>query len=180
MTATTLPRVRSAVWTRALGIVLAAVLTALSARLRVILPFSPVPLTLQVLVVVGSGLALGPAGGLIAQLLYLQAILMGAPLAASGLGGPAAFVTPTAGYLVAFPAAAWLAGLVAGRNLRRSLPVNLLAGLGGLVVIYLGGMLWLSPYVGGLAMAWKLGVVPFLPADLLKVTLAGAALSLRR
>lgn len=180
MTVRALPRVNTAAWARALGIVLAAVLTALSARLRVVLPFSPVPLTLQVLVVVGSGLALGATGGLISQMLYLQAILLGAPVAASGLAGPAAFATPTAGYLIAFPAAAWLAGLVGRRALRWTLVARILGGLCGLAVIYLGGMAWLSGYVGGIEAAWRLGVVPFIAADLLKVTLAGAALSLRR
>ncbi|MFH1084887.1 MAG: biotin transporter BioY [Chloroflexota bacterium] len=178
MQALTLRRTQLSVWVRVLGIALFAVATALSARVRVVLPFSPVPLTLQVLVVIASGLTLGARDGLIAQALYLQAILLGAPATAMGLGGPAAFLTPTAGYLLAFPAAALVAGWVSERGTLRAAWRGL-GGLLGLVVIYAVGMAWLSAYVGGLGAAWKLGVVPFLAADALKVLVAVAGLSLR-
>lgn len=177
MHALTLYRSRQSTWAKVLAALLFAVATAVSARISVFLPVSPVPLTLQVLVVVLSGFVLGPRGGLLAQALYLQAILLGAPLAASGLGGPGAFVSPTAGYLVAFPAAAFAAGWFAerGRWLWR-----LAGGIVALVVIYAVGALWLSGYVGGIGGAWTAGVLPFAGADALKVVIAAAALSLRR
>ncbi|NLX36504.1 MAG: biotin transporter BioY, partial [Chloroflexi bacterium] len=102
-------------WVRVLSIALFAGATAVSARINVLTPLSPVPLTLQVLVVLLSGLLLGPRDGLLAQLAYLQAVLLGAPATASGLIGPAAFVGPSAGYLLAFPAAAFVAGWLAQR-----------------------------------------------------------------
>ncbi len=165
---------------RVAGILLFAVVTAISAQVRVLLPFSPVPLTLQVLVVLLSGFVLGARGGLLAQLAYLQAILLGAPLAGSGLGGVAAFVAPSAGYLWAFPVAAFLAGWLAERPGRWATLRRTAGGLAGLAVIYLSGALWLSGFVGGLGAAWRLGVAPFALADLLKLTLALAALSLRK
>jgi len=177
MHALTQRRAQLAGWVQVLGIALFALATALSARARIVLPFSPVPLTLQVLVVIASGLALGARGGLIAQALYLQAILLGAPATAMGLGGPAAFLAPTAGYLLAFPAAALVAGWISERGM--GVAWRALGGLLGLAVIYTVGMAWLSPYVGGLGAAWALGVAPFLGADALKVLVAVAGLSLR-
>lgn len=174
----TLPRVRYTTAARVLGVLLFAAATALSARVAVPLPFSPVPLTLQVLVVILSGLVLGPYGALAAQALYLQAILLGAPLTAYGLAGPAAFLSPTAGYLYAFPAAAALAGWIAQRSALPSVVRRGLAAGAALTVIYAGGMAWLIPYVGGVANAWRLGVVPFVGADALKMLIAVAALSL--
>lgn len=112
----TLRRARVSAWPRVVRLLLFAVATAVSARVSVPLPFSPVPLTLQVLVVVLSGFLLGARDGVIAQCLYLQAILLGAPVTAAGLGGPAALVSPTAGYLWAFPAAAGLAGWLSHRS----------------------------------------------------------------
>jgi len=175
----TLRRARLSAWTRAAALMLFALLTALSARVSVHLPFSPVPLTLQVLVVVLSGFVLGPRDGLIAQCLYLQAILLGAPVTAAGLGGPAALVSPTAGYLWSFPLAAGLAGWLGHRPTRFR---ALWRGLGGalaMTAIYALGALWLSGFVGGLSNAWKLGVVPFVGPDALKVLIAAASLSLR-
>ena len=129
--------------------------------------------------VVLSGFVLGGRDGLIAQCLYLQAILLGAPVTAAGLGGPAAFVSPTAGYLWAFPLAAGLAGWLGYRSVSFR---PLWRGLGGILAvatIYALGMLWLGGFVGGLGNAWKLGVAPFVAADALKVVIAIAALSLR-
>ncbi|MBC7257125.1 MAG: biotin transporter BioY [Chloroflexi bacterium] len=174
-----LVRVHSALWAKVLGTALFAVATALSAQVRVFLPFSPVPLTLQVVMVVLSGFVLGPWGALAAQTAYLQAIALGAPYTASGLSGLAAFASPTAGYLLSFPLAAFVAGWL---SRRASHPVawRALGGLAALAIIYLSGMAWLSAFVGGLGAAWKLGVAPFILADLLKVTIAVAALSARR
>jgi len=166
--------------TRILGVALFAVATAISARISVVLPFSPVPLTLQVLVVVLSGLILGPVGGFAAQFVYLQAILLGAPMTAMGIGGPAAFMLPTAGYLWAFPAAAAAAGWIARRDAPARALWSVLGGLAALVVVYAGGMAWLAGYVGGLTNAWRLGVVPFVGVDLLKVTIASGLVALWR
>jgi len=176
----TLARTDLSKWARVLGVALFAVLTAISARVSVPVAFSPVPLTLQVLVVVLSGFVLGPWGGLMAQVVYLQAILLGAPLTAAGLGGPAAFVMPSAGYLVAFPIAAAAAGWLSHRATSHQVIWRALGGLVALAVIYVAGMLWLAPYVGGLKTAWVLGVVPFVGADAAKVAIATAAFSLRR
>ena len=179
MHALTWNRWQESAWAKVLATFVFAVATAVSARVSVVLPFSPVPLTLQVLVVVSSGYILGAWGGLLAQGLYLQAILLGAPLAATGLGGPAAFLSPTGGYLIAFPAAAFVAGWVSRRGHRLQALWRVAGGLAAVAVIYAGGMAWLSGFVGGLGRAWALGVVPFAGVDILKVVIAAATLSLR-
>lgn len=81
-------------WAKVFRVLLFAVAMALSARVSVPVPFSPVPLTLQVLVVVLSGLVLGAGGGFAAQFLYVQAILLGAPVTATGLSGQKRGSTP--------------------------------------------------------------------------------------
>ncbi len=174
----TVDRTNLSIWARVIGVALFAVATALSARVSVLVPFSPVPLTLQVLVVVLSGFLLGARGGFMAQALYLQAILMGAPLTAAGLAGPAAFVSPTAGYLCSFPVAAALAGWMAHRPASRRWLWRSAGGVSALVAIYSLGVVWLSGFVGGPANAWKVGVLPFVGADLLKVAIATGLLSL--
>ncbi len=173
-----LPRVTPSTWAKAAGVLLFATITALSARFTVVLPFTPVPLTLQVLAVVLGGLVLGARGGFLAQALYLQAILLGAPLTAYGLGGPAALLSPTAGYLLAFPIAA-AAGWIAERSTARGRARLALGGLAALAVIYALGTAWLSVSVG-IGNAWALGVAPFLAADAMKVIIAGGAVSLAR
>ena len=179
MHALTLYRFRESLSAKVLAALAFAVATAVSARVSVVLPFSPVPLTLQVLVVVLSGYVLGARGGLLAQGLYLQAILLGAPLAATGLGGPAAFVSPTGGYLIAFPVAAFVAGWMSRRGHRFQALWRVAGGMAAVAVIYACGMAWLSGYVGGLGRAWALGVVPFAGADALKIVIAAAVLSVR-
>ena len=175
----TLRRENLAPWARVIGIALFAAITALSARIAIVLPFSPVPLTLQVLVVVLSGFVLGSRDGFFAQMLYLQVILMGAPLTATGLAGPAAFVSPTAGYLLAFPLAALAAGWFSHRSTSLKALWRALGGVAALAIIYLFGMAWLSGFVGGLSTAFKAGVLPFIGADALKVVVATALLSTR-
>lgn len=180
MQSLSLRRVNWSTWVKVIGVMLFGVATAISARISVALPFSPVPLTLQVLVVIVSGFVLGPGAAFASQLLYLQAILLGAPLTAMGLSGPLAFASPTAGYLVAFPLAAAVVGWVSHRRMSDSIVWRGLGGVAGLAIIYGLGSLWLSGYVGGLDRAWQLGVAPFVAADALKVIIASVGLSALR
>lgn len=179
MLAQSLRRLDTRVAVRVLRIIMFAAATALSARLVALVPNSPVPLSMQVLVVVLSGFVLGGRDALAAQLLYLQAILMGAPYTATGMAGPAAFAGPTAGYLVSFPLAAMLAGLVCDRW-NRAAWARVAGGAVALVAIYGLGTLWLAGFTGSLSKAFALGVVPFIGADVLKIAIATALLSVRK
>lgn len=94
-----------------LAIVMAAV-TALSAQMS--FKIGPVPYTMQNFAVMLSGFLLGPVYGFISQLIYLGMIAIGLPFAAGG-GGIGVFFGHTAGFLIAFPISAFLAGLFAAR-----------------------------------------------------------------
>ena len=167
---------RPVVRNRVVPVLFFALLTAVTARVTIPLPFTPVPITLQVLAVLLSGLVLGSRGGALNQIVYLAAILVGLPLSAAGLGGPAAFVTPTAGYLVAFVPAAFVAGWISERARHwgrvRGLVWEMVASLAGVLVIYGGGVAWLTVVTGSVAVAIQQGALPFMGVDLGKAVVA--------
>lgn len=159
---------------RAVGILAFAVATALSARLALPIPGTPVPFTFQPLVVMLAGALLGARLGAASQITYLAAGAVGLPVFAAG-GGAAYLLGPTGGYLMAYPLAAFLVGALATRG-TLGLIGGLLAGLGA---IYGGGVAWLS-VLGGFDAAVALGLRPFILADLVKAMLiALIALRLR-
>ena len=96
-------------------IALFAALTAAGTFIAIPLPFSPVPVVLQNLFSVLSGLVLGPVMGSLAVALYLLAGALGAPVFAGATGGFTRFLGPTGGYLVGYLLSALIAGLIAGR-----------------------------------------------------------------
>ncbi len=95
-----------------------ALALALSAKVQV--PFYPVPMTLQTLVVLTLSAAYGARLGAATVALYLAEGLLGLPVFASALAGPAYMAGPTGGYLAGFLAAAALIGFLAGRGWDRS------------------------------------------------------------
>lgn len=148
-------------------------LTAVAARLAVHLPFSPVPVTGQTLAVLLAGAALGWRRGALSQLAYLVEGAAGLPVFAGGTAGLAVLVGPTAGYLVGFVFAAALIGALLERPSRPGVPATLLAMTLGSAVVYLFGVAWLSHFIpGGLTAAIVVGIVPYLPGDLLKILIA--------
>lgn len=170
----TLPaQLDKALWLKIAVIVVFAAITALTARITIPLPFTPVPVTLQTLAVVLSGLVLGSRNGAWAQLTYLGLIAAGLPLDAKGIG-PAAFFGPTAGYLIGFAPAAFVAGWLAERFSAKSWWGNFVAGITGMLVIYLVGASWLGVMLGSVEKAWLGGVVPFILIDLGKAVVAAS------
>src|SRR5690349_20170560 len=123
----------------AIGVAVFAILTALSAKLQVILPGTPVPFTFQPLLVLLSGALLGARLGAASQALYLAAGAAGIPAFAFG-GGAAYLLGPTGGYLLAYP----LAAFVVGALIRPGYLRTALAMLAGLAIIYAGGVSWLG------------------------------------
>ena len=165
--------------TRVLGILVAAGVLALSAQFALPMPGTPVPLTLQPLVVVLAGLLLGPVDAAAAMVLYLVAGAAGLPVFAPiGAPGLARLLGPTGGYLLAYPVAAAVAGrLGAGRE---SFATRTLAAMAGVLVLYAGGLVQLAVLSGSLATAAVLGVLPFVAADAVKALVAGALSRPRR
>ena len=153
------------------AIVIFVVAMVLAARIRIPLSFTPVPITLQPLVVILSGLVLGARSGAVAQLGYLGLIAAGLPVDTNALG-PAAFLGPTAGYLVGFVPAAFVAGWLAERFAVRNWWGNFLAGIAGMLVLYLVGATWLAVLLQSWQNAWIGGVAPFIVLDLIKAAAA--------
>lgn len=152
---------------RALLSVLAASLAvAAAAQVALPLPFSPVPVTLQTVAVVLVGAALGPRLGALAILTYLAEGSAGLPFFAGGTSGPAVLLGPTGGYLVGFVVSAFLAGLL----IERGWWPLLAFGFAG-AVVYACGLPWLALFVGA-ERAPALGLLPFLPGDLVKTVAA--------
>ncbi len=159
--------------TRALSILLAASALALASQFALPLAGTPVPITLQPLVVVLAGLLLGPVDGAIAMVVYLAAGAAGLPVfAPMGAPGVARLLGPTGGYLIAYPASAAVAGYLGGA--RRSFARRTAAAGAGILVLYVFGLAQLALITGNVGLAAAMGVLPFVGADLVKAIVAGA------
>jgi len=163
-----------------------ALLMVVSANSFIYLPFTPVPVTMQVLTVIFSALILGGPWALTSQILYISMGLAGLPVFAGFKSGPMVLAGPTAGYIIGFAVAAYFCGfLYQNMNSKNRLSKNngLLAGfsssIAGVLIIYLFGFVhlfgFLSPLFPGYSVSdlmlktWKSGVEPFIIVDLLKV-----------
>lgn len=161
-----------------IGVVGFAAMMAVGAQIAIPIPGTPVPFTLQPLAVVLAGLCLGPAAGAASMALYILIGALGAPVF-SPIGAPGVLrlIGPTGGYLLAAPAGAAIAGLVARRF--PAFGGRLLAAFLGIATLYLGGVAQLELLTGSLERAAAMGTVPFILADLGKVFVAAVLSSTR-
>ena len=163
---------------RAASVALFVALTAAAAQVSIPLPFTPVPLTLQPMVVLLGGAVLGARLGMSAQALYLLLGIAGLPVfAASPVlpQGALRLIGPTGGYLMSYPFAAFVAGSLAERGLDRRYLTSLFAMACGLVVIFTCGVMWLAFFArptAGLEAALRTGLYPFIPMDIFKLLIA--------
>lgn len=158
---------------------LTVALTTAGAYLRV--PVGPVPISLQTLFVLLAGALLGPRLGAAAMASYVILGLIGLPLFTGG-GGPQYIFSPTFGFLLAFPLSAMVVGLLLGPQVggvNRGTGRKLLAMAAGSFVIYLVGIPWLGLNLlliqgksVGIPALLVMGMVPFLPGDIVKMLLA--------
>lgn len=137
----------------------------MAAQIKIPLPFTPVPLTMQTLFVLLAGGLGGPRVGFWATTSYLLLSLWGAPVLAS-----ASFWGATGGYVIGFV----LASVFVGICIQQKSVTRLVGGMiMGSVTILLCGWLWLMPFLGlNWQQALYVGVVPFLPGDALKTAMA--------
>lgn len=165
---------RAGVLQNAALVVLASLLTAAAAQLEIRLPWTPVPVTGQTFAVLLSGVVLGARRAFLAQMLYLLEGACGLPFFAGGAGGALVMAGPTGGYLVAFPFAALVTGVLAERAWDRR-PVTMFAAmLLGSTVIFAVGLAQLSRFVpAGQLVAT--GLAPFVVGDVVKSALAALA-----
>ena len=152
----------------------AALIAALGLIPQLTLAFG-VPITAQSLGVMLCGTVLGARQGGLAALLFVALVALGLPLLAGGRGGLGLFASPTAGFLIGFPVAAFVTGLIMQRlgGLAVGWAAGLAAGIGGVVVLYLFGITGLSSVLGRTWVEAALLVTAFIPGDLIKAVLAG-------
>ena len=155
----------------ALGVAGFALALAAASQVAIPLPGTPVPLTLQPMLVVLAGMMLGPVLGATSMLLYLAAGAAGLPVF-SPIGAPGVLrlLGPTGGFLFAFPVAAFVAGVVARKA--PSLLGRWLAACAGIAVLFVGGLTQLTILTGSLSTAIALGISPFAAFDVVKAFVA--------
>ncbi|MFH1184763.1 MAG: biotin transporter BioY [Chloroflexota bacterium] len=168
---------RTAAWLRDLLLIIAGVLLlAALAQVRIVLPFTPVPITGQTFGVLLIGAALGSKRGAATILAYIAGGAVGLPFFAGGGSGLGILTGATAGYLAGFVAAAYAVGWLSERGLERNVRTSVIPFLAGTLIIYVCGVAWLSVVLGGFSEAITLGILPFLPGDAIKLIAASLAL----
>jgi biotin transport system substrate-specific component len=162
--------------TRTVSIVIAfSLFNALAAQIAI--PIGPVPITMQTFAVTLTGALLGSRLGAAALIAYLIEGAVGLPFFAGGAGGLGVLLGPSAGYLVSFPAAAFITGAFAEHGWDRRFLTSIAAMAIGSAVTLLGGWAWLMVGLQATALgAFKVGVAPFLIGDVIKILLAAAVL----
>ena len=154
-------------------------LTGLFSQLRIYLPWTPIPITLQTVAVIASGVVLGKYFGLYSQILYLVAGIIGIPWFANQQGGIAIIYSPTAGYLIGFCLASFITGWILEKyssSVTRSRTVFLLLAAINFICIYTPGLLYLyfwfsinSAIQLSFVQLLMIGFVPFVIGDIIKI-----------
>jgi len=161
-------------WTRSVSLVVAfSLLTALAAQIAI--PIGPVPITGQTFAVLLTGALLGSRLGAMAMIVYLAEGASGLPFFYGGHGGISHILGATGGYLVAFPAAAFVTGAFAENGWDKRFPAAVVAMAVGSAIIIFVGWAWLSQFMAP-AVAFHAGVRPFIIGDIVKIFLAAAVL----
>jgi len=177
-------------WSRSLSvarkIVLAlamACITGLSAQIRIPLPFTPVPITMQTFFVLLAGILLGRNWGGISQLIYVGTGMLGVQWFTGGIGGYGIIFGPTGGYLIGFILAAFFLGYTIDRyvKLRNFSSIFMLMFFSNLFLVYIPGLIQLGVYLHvvkgsfpGFTALFTMGFFPFIPGIFAKTVLAAA------
>jgi biotin transporter BioY len=163
-------------WTRAVSLVVAfSLLTALAAQ--IVIPIGPVPITGQTFAVLLTGALLGSRLGAMSMVVYLVEGASGLPFFYGGTSGIAHLLGPTGGYLIAFPAAAFITGAFAEHGWDKRFLTAAASMAIGSAVIMLSGWAWFALITNtSLPVAFQLTVLKFIPGDIIKILLAAAVL----
>lgn len=158
-------------WMRdALLVIGGGILISLFARIAIPLPFTPVPLAMQMNICLLLGIVLGSKRGTAAVLFFIIQGVCGLPVFATGAVGFARLIGPTGGYLLGYAVATFLAGYLWERCKEKSARQAFLAMAAGNLIVYALGVAHLSHFTG-FNKALLLGVVPFIFGDILKLFL---------
>ena len=158
------------------GLVFAALFAALVAAVapfKIPLGFTPVPITLQTLVVLLSGAMLGSFYGAISMILYVIVGILGLPVFAGGSSGFGVILGPTGGYLLSYFVAAFAVGKYIELRKKPTFVDYLIAMLFGTIIIYVmgaaQGMLVTGLSIDKILIGW---VLPFIIGDTIKLIIA--------
>ena len=150
-------------------VILGSIALTISAKIKI--PFYPVPMTMQTFVVLFLGISLGHKIALAAIGLYLIEGIAGLPVFSNspekGIG-IVYFTGPTMGYLIGFLLASFFAGYL---NFKTNIFLIFLKLIFSVSFIYIFGVIWLGTLIGWDKPIIKLGVTPFLLAELFKILL---------
>jgi biotin transport system substrate-specific component len=153
-----------------IGAVSLVALTVAGAYIRIPLPFTPVPITLQTFFVLLAGALLGKKLGSLSQAGYLLIGIFGVPVFTGGLYGFARLFGPTGGYLMGFVLAAYVIGKLLGNDNDAPFTKIVATMLVGLALLFTLGTIQLALVMHiSLEKAVALGVLPFLPGDIIKL-----------
>ena len=153
--------------------VIGSFILAISSKVQI--PLTPVPVTLQTLVLLVMSMFLGWRGAVGATSLYLFQGAIGLPVFAHG-GGFIILFGPTGGYLFGFLIASLVVGYLAEKGWDRSVVLTFTSMTIGTLIIYLFGVIWLS-YLKDLNTALVFGLLPFITPDILKICLGTCLVS---
>jgi biotin transport system substrate-specific component len=163
------------------AVLFATVLTGAASQVSMTLPGTMIPFTMQPVAVLLAGAVLGARLGAASQALYLAAGIVGASMFAWSpvlLPGAARLLGPTGGFLMAFPVAAFVTGVLSDRGLTRRYTGAVLSLAAGALALYAGGIAWAMVTLPGASLA---AFLPYAAADAVKVLLMAAAVpALRR
>jgi biotin transport system substrate-specific component len=163
-------------WTRSAGLVIVFSLF-IAAAAQFAIHIGPIPITGQTFAVLLTGALLGSRLGAAAVIAYLIEGAFGLPFFAGGAAGLVRFFGPTGGYLVAFPAAAFVVGAFAEHGWDRRYASAVAAMAIGSVIVFLGGWAWYAILTSTPPVAaFQIAVLPYLLGDLIKIVLAAAVL----
>ncbi len=153
--------------TNALLVVGASLLISLFAHIAIYLPFTPVPLALQMNVCLFLAMVLGSKRAALAVMLFLLQGALGLPVLATGGAGLVKFFGPTGGYLLGYIGGAYLTGYLWEKTKNKTASQAFLAMAAGNLVVFVLGVVQLSQFIG-FPKALLLGVAPFIIGDIVK------------
>ena len=148
-----------------------SLLLALLARLTILIPFSPVPITGQTFGILFLGGVLGSRFGTLSVIMYILEGLIGLPVFAGGTMGFLYLLGPTGGYLLGFIPAVYLVGYLSEQGWTNSFTSAFLTMIIGTLLIFIFGISWLA-VTAGFGTALSIGLYPYIPGAVIKIILA--------
>ncbi len=152
-----------------------AALTAACAFISIPVPGTPIPIVLQNMMAVLSGMLLGPFLGTTSTAVFILAGLLGLPVFSGGTGGFAKLMSPTGGFIIGYAISSLLAGMILGKpglDGKKHIARTILAALFGFAIMYVPGVLhFMHSMEKSFRETMALCVIPYLPGDLIKMVL---------